>query len=385
MMCPFRDPLPVLFVTSNLCGGGAERALVTLINHLDRERFQPHLALFQKEGIFLNDLSRDIEVCAIQPQHSNLLWRNWTRVSGLRRLYHRVRPSVIMSALWQANAVTVLAALLWRFRAPVIIAEHTAPQASMSADPRRRLLWPFARQLYRRASHIVAVSEGIAKELRDDGCAREDQVSVIHNPIPCPQESHAEGGRIRLGPEEVPVILAVGRLVPLKNHALLLQAAALVLQHMDVSVFIVGEGPERHALESLVAALDIGDHVHLIGFQHNLNPFFSAADLLVHTSVFEGFSNVLIEAMTFGVPIISTDCPYGPREILDNGRFGVLVPPGDVHSLADAILELAGDEDERKRLSTVSRERAADFAPAQVIPQYEKLFAVLAMTRGGDV
>ncbi len=378
MIAPPTAPHAILFVTSNLGGGGAERALVTIINGLDRTRFRPYLALFQKEGALLDEISPDVEVYEIQPQDRGMLCRNWARMSGLRHLHVRIRPSVIMSVLWQANTVTLLAAILWRLRVPVVINEQIAPQASLRSNARRRLVWPLARPVYRRASHVVAISEGIAKELADDRCVRDGQFSVIHNPIPLAQVLDQAVPPADLESDPVPAILAAGRLVPQKNYPLLLRATALVLRHVEVNLFILGEGPERQSLERLASVLNISDHVHLLGFHQNPYPFFSAADLFVLTSDYEGFGNVLVEALLLGVPVISTDCPYGPAEILANGRYGVLVPRGDVDSLADAILCLLSDPERRDALSASGRRRAASFSAGKIVPRYEELFAALA-------
>ena len=370
-------PYPILFITSNLGGGGAERAVVNILNHLDRARFQPHLALYQKEGVFLQDLASDVPVYEIQPTDYGFLHRNWARIWVLRQLFIQVRPVLIMSILWQANAVTLLSAGLWRFRVPVVINEQTAPQASLRSDPRRRLLWPIAGQLYRRASHIVVISQGIAAELEHNLRIAINQIGVIHNPIPIAQVVKQAHKPVRFRVPHVPAVLAAGRLIPLKNYPLLLRAIALVLQQQDVELYILGEGPEQTVIENLAATLGISSHVHLLGFQPNPYPYIAQADLFVLSSDHEGFGNVLVEAMSLGVPVIATDCPYGPREILTGGKYGLLVPPGDEHALSEAILALLVDQDVRRQLAAKGRNRAEDFSIERIVPQYEQLFANL--------
>ena len=371
---PAGRPYPLLFVAPNLGGGGAERALVHIVNHLDRARFQPHLALFQREGIFLGELAADVAVYEIQPTDRGPLQRNWMRLLALRRLCRQVQPALMMSLLWQANAVTLLAAGLWRCSMPVVINEQTAPQASLRADARRRLLWPIARRLYRRASHVVVISEGIASEITDRLSIAPERVSVIHNPVPVQQVMEQARAPVSFRVGRTPAIMAAGRLVPLKNYPLLLRAVARVLGEREVELYILGDGPERGSIERLAAALGIAGHVHLLGFQPNPYRYLAQADLFALSSDHEGFGNVLVEAMALGVPVVATDCPYGPREILAGGQYGLLVPPGDERVLADGLLSLLRDSDARSRFSVEGRRRAQDFAIGKIIPQYERLF-----------
>ena len=371
---PAGRPYPLLFVAPNLGGGGAERALVHIVNALDRARFQPHLALFQREGIFLGELASDVPVYEIQPTDRGPVHRNWVRVLALRRLYQKIHPTLVMGLLWQANAVTLLAAGLWRFSTPVVINEQTTPQASLRADARRRLLWPIASRLYRRASHVVAISEGIAGEITDRLSIAPGRVSVIYNPVPVQQVVEQARDPVSFRVARTPAILAAGRLVPLKNYPLLLRAVTLVLREQEVELYILGDGPEREPIERLAAALGISAHMHLLGFQPNPYPYLAQADLFALSSDHEGFGNVLVEAMALGVPVVATDCPYGPREILAGGQYGLLVPPGDERALAAGLLSLLRSPDARSRFSVEGRRRAEDFSIQKIIPQYEHLF-----------
>ena len=367
-------PYPLLFVAPNLGGGGAERALVHIINALDRARFQPHLALFQREGVFLGELASDVPVYEVQPTDRGLVHRNWLRIQALGRLYDEVHPALVMSLLWQANAVMLLAAGLGHLLAPVVINEQTAPQASLRADARRRLLWPIARRLYRRASHVVAISQGIGAEIVDRLSIAPGRVSVIHNPVPVQQVVEQAREPVSFKISRAPAIMAVGRLVPLKNYPLLLRAVALVLREQDVELYILGDGPEREPIERLAATLGMAAHVHLLGFLPNPYPYIAQADLFALSSDHEGFGNVLVEAMALGVPVVATDCPYGPREILAGGQYGLLVPPGDQRALADCLLSLLRDPHMRDRFGMEGRRRAEDFSIQKIIPQYECLF-----------
>jgi glycosyltransferase involved in cell wall biosynthesis len=367
-------PFPILFIAPTLGGGGAERALVNIINRLDRSRFQPCLALFQKEGVFLEELAPDVPVYEIQPTDRGFLYRNWTRVWAIKRLFAEVQPALVMSVLWQANATTLLSAGLWRFRVPIVINEQTAPRASLRSDTRRRLLWPIAGQFYRRASHVVAISQGIAVELGDGLHIPQSRISVIHNPVYLAQIGEQARQSVSFKVSRAPAVIAVGRLVPLKNYPLLLRAMKLVLQQREAALYILGEGPERTTIKELADTLGISSRIHLPGFQLNPYPYIAQADLFVLSSDHEGFGNVLVEAMALGVPVVATDCPYGPREILADGKYGVLVPTGDEEAMAEAILALLRDTDACRRFAAEGKKRAEDFSAENVVAHYEQLF-----------
>ena len=365
---------PLLFITSNLGGGGAERAMVTILNHLDRSLFQLHLALFQKEGPFLDLLASDVSVYEIQPRPTDFVRRNWTRLLGIQNLVQSIQPALIFSMLWQANAVTIIADMLWDYRAPIVINEQTAPRASLTYDSRRRAIWPLARRLYPRADEVVVISKGIGVELSQDVAIPAEKIHVIHNPVvitPQQLESENSTGHNTSGAYTV---VSVGRLVPLKNYPMLLHAIKLARREVDVELYILGDGPEKMNIQILAERLGIAPAVHLLGFVPNPHDFMARADLFVLTSKHEGFGNVLIEAMASGVPVVATDCPYGPREILENGKYGVLVSVDDVDALAEKIVAMLTNHQRRKEFILRGRERAKDFSANGIAKQYKQLF-----------
>ena len=144
-----------------------------------------------------------------------------------------------------------------------------------------------------------------------------------------------------------------------------------------MSLYILGEGSERPRLEKLIQDLGLHPVVRLLGFQPNPYATMRQADVFVLSSDYEGFGNVIVEAMALGVPVIATDCPYGPREILAGGKYGVLVPPGDEQALADAILSLLRDPDARRRLGVEAKKRAEEFSVEKIVLSYERLFLEL--------
>jgi glycosyltransferase involved in cell wall biosynthesis len=196
------------------------------------------------------------------------------------------------------------------------------------------------RRTYPRIDHIVAVSAGVAEDTVRIARLPRERISVIRNPVitpdlerlaaePCPHPW--------LAPGQPPVILGAGRLQRQKDFPTLIRAFARLQRGRDCRLAILGEGGSRPKLEALIGQLGLSDRVALLGFQDNPYPYLARARLFVLSSAWEGSPNVLTEAMALGTPVVSTDCPSGPFELLDGGRFGPLVPVGDVEALAAAM------------------------------------------------
>ncbi len=363
---------PLLFISSNLGGGGAERALLDILNHLDRSQFTPHLALFQREGVFLDQLAADIPVYEIQPDDRGFFRRNWQRARALQGLCEKIQPALVMSVKWQVNQAVLLSLKPWKSNLPIIINEQEPPSAS--SDPKRRKMWPLVKWVYRWADQTIVITQGIAREFtRDLGIASE-KISVIHNPLDLGNLRQRVEDPLPLEVGDRPIILSIGRLAPEKNQPLLLKAFSLILKSRPAALILLGDGPERENLESLALDLGISHDVKFMGFQPNPYPYLAQADIFALTSRYEGFGNVILEALASGVPVVATDCPYGPREILLDGKYGLLVPMDDVQALAEAILDLLDQPKKRARLSRSGRIRAKDFSIETIIPQYEDLF-----------
>ena len=365
----------ILFVAPNLGGGGAERALVNIINHLDRTRFEPHLALFQKEGVFLTSLANDVPLYELQPTDYGVLHRNWTRIRAINTLYQKIRPALIMSVLWQVNSVILMADKLYSFKCPVLINEQNAPVSSRGTDSRRKPTRQFTRWLYQQADHIVVISKGIATELAHEGIAS-SKITVINNPLDLTTLSENITEE-RSSLQKRLTLVAVGRLAKQKNYPLLLETVAKLHQRYPLHLWILGEGPEKARLTHLVEVLGLQEVVSFLGFQDNPWSYIKQADIFVLSSDYEGFGNVVIEALAVGTPVIATDCPYGPNEILVGGQYGILVPPGDASAMATAIQSLFDDHAKRKKFQKMGSIRAKDFSVDKIVPQYENLFLEL--------
>jgi glycosyltransferase involved in cell wall biosynthesis len=175
-----------------------------------------------------------------------------------------------------------------------------------------------------------------------------------------------------------PLVVACGRLKPLKGFAHLIEALAEVRKSVPAHLWIVGEGDERASLERKIRRLGLQSCVRLLGFRQNPYMYMAAADVFVLSSLYEGFGNVIVEAMACGTPVVATDCPYGPREIIRDGEDGLLVEPSSAQSLARGILRVLGDAELKKRLSEKGSARARDFEAKSIADRYGELFLRVA-------
>lgn len=274
----------------------------------------------------------------------------------LRRYLLNERPDVVLGTMTGTNLVTLLAARIAAFRGRVIVRE-----AASTLNASRGMKW-LIRSLYGRADHVITVSQGVADDLAALGLSR-DRMTAIPNPIDADRIRALAGGESHLPVK--PYLITVGRMTPQKDQVTLLEAFAASNARSTHTLILVGGGPERARLQALVDSLQLADVVHFAGPLENPYPLMAKASLLVLSSRWEGYPNVLLEAIALGVPVVSTDCRSGPAELLEHGRFGRLVAVGDVPGLANAVdreLEApsgGGSEVLRRHLPSVIADRYA--------------------------
>jgi glycosyltransferase involved in cell wall biosynthesis len=285
--------------------------------------------------------------------------RTITAILPLARYLRNESPDVLLSKMGHCNIVSILARKLAGSPTRVVISEVSLIGISTrsAAQFRSRLIPFLARRLYPRADAIIAVSHGVSDDLSRVLNVGPKRIKVIYDPVVTP-ELHEKIGRQVEHPwftkSAPPVIVGVGRLDPEKDFSTLLRAFTIIRRNRQIRLMILGEGPERPVLESLVQDLGVAADVSLPGFVENPLPFIDRASALVLTSRFEGLSNVLIEALACRTPIVATDCPCGPREILDQGRYGKLVPVRDVQAVACAIEQTLDDPPDPLLLKTAA-------------------------------
>ena len=362
----------LLVVLPSLGGGGAERATVDLLRGMNRRRIRITVALFTQRGSFLQQLPDDIQVFNLQGGSRydvRLVWR-------LARLLRRQSPTIIFSVLRYANLVTLLAHRLDGSQAHIIVNEQNLPSAEFALFGGSRVKGWFLKRLYPLADLVTTISSGIADELASYYGLAEHKLRVIPNPVDVVRIRTLGSAQLKhpwfqLG---LPVLVAAGRLHPQKGFAYLIRAFAISRNMLPCKLVILGEGPQRSALERLIAGLGLSDDVDLAGFQDNPYNYMSNATAFVLPSLYEGFGNVLVEALALGAPVIATRCPVGPEEIITDGLTGILVPPADENALAQAMVTVLKDAELRHRLSATGPGRAADFAVERIVSQYERVF-----------
>lgn len=324
-----------LFVPS-LRGGGAQRVMLALARGFAEQGHTTDLLLARAEGPFLAELPRSVHLLDLDAQ------RVLCALPRLVTYLRRERPEVMVSALEHANVVALWAKRLARVSTRVVVTQHNALSVSAGrwADRRGHLLPSLVKRSYHWADAIVAVSNGVADDLAQLMQVPRGRIRVIYNPVVTPdlrEKAQAPLEHPWFGPGAPPVLLGVGRLSPQKDFSTLIQAFAQVRKERRTRLLILGEGPERPRLEAMVTRLGLEQDVGLPGFVENPYPYMTRAALFVLSSRWEGLGIVLVEALYCGALLVATDCPHGPREILEHGRYGRLVPVGDIGALAQAI------------------------------------------------
>jgi glycosyltransferase involved in cell wall biosynthesis len=327
-----------MFVPS-LRYGGAERVTLTLAQNIAERGYAVDLVLAQVEGPYLVDVRDPVQVVDLKAP------RVARSLPALVRYLRRERPTAMLSMMAHSNIVALWARRLARVPTRLIVSERVSISWRIRHAPRRyynRLLTSLIKRYYPWADGIVAVSDGVADDLTQVTGIPRQQVSTIYNPVVRPGLQPLMQVPVEhpwFQPDGPPVVLAVGRLTTQKDFSTLIQAFAQVRQTHDARLVILGDGKERPALERLVSQLGLEKVVSLPGFATNPYAYMVRSTLFVLSSRWEGLPGVLIEALYCGVPVVATDCPSGPREILRNGKYGHLVPIRDIAALARAMEE----------------------------------------------
>jgi glycosyltransferase involved in cell wall biosynthesis len=371
-----RTSLNVAFIINDLSGGGAEKALTLLAGYLARNGSSVTIVTLN-DGI--DRYSAGERVARIHLE-SRRVCRGWGRVlllplqaAELTRVLRRLKPDVCVSFLPRANAAHVMTRAFGN-RAPAIATEQVASRhAYPSNSPADRVMRWLIRTCYPRADAVFPSSAGVRDGLLEFGVSPE-RMHVVYNPVDISgvRALAAEAGTP--GPDvDVPTVINVGRLVEQKDHHTLLRAFARVRNRHAARLVLLGQGPLQQELHRLARELNIDDAVVFAGWQDNPYRWLARADLFALSSRYEGFGNVIVEAMACGLPVISTDCPSGPHEILGGGEFGMLTPVGDVDALAAATEAMVSDPQRRQAFAARSVRRAEDFDIGVVGAGYQRL------------
>ncbi|WP_456384908.1 glycosyltransferase [Desulfolithobacter sp.] len=350
----------------SLSGGGAERVMVNLANGFRSRGVRVDLVLARAEGPYLDEISPDVRIVDLKAS------RVVTSMPALVRYLRRERPGAMLATMAHANIIAIWARKFAR-SAPELLAVREANTMGISAKKtkqfRGRLLPLATRFFYPWADTIIANSKGSADDLSRHAGIPAAKLRVVFNPLDLQtisaraEEKNDHPWFRQTGPS---VIVATGRLTEQKDFQTLIRAFALVRTRLEAKLIILGEGEDRKELEGMIGRMSLENDISLPGFVPNPYPFMRQASLFVLSSRWEGLPNVLLEAIALGTPVVSTNCPSGPAEILENGKYGRLVSVGDPEALARAMVETLENPPDVSLL----RKRAEDFSSARIIDQY---------------
>lgn len=383
----------------SLEGGGAERSMLTLVKGFLAQGRSVDLVLCQAKGAYLAEIPAGasmIELVATGGLQSRLIAargnpgdtfallrpvllapkiaKEISRLRSLQQYIENHRPDVILSAMTYANLIALWAKHMSASDVPVVVSERVVLSTYCSVTSiyqkwRLRYLPQVVRRTYPRANAVVAVSSHVADDLVTTIGLNQQSVTTLHNPIVDDTlRAHAQQALAHpwFAPCAAPVILAVGRLTEQKDFATLLRAFALVRAKREVRLIILGEGRLREPLQKLAKTLGIAADIQLPGFVDNPFQYMARASVLVLSSQYEGLPGVLIQALACGCPVVSTDCPGGSREILEDGKIGALVAVGDAQGMAQAVLSQLDNPTPKD----VLLRRAEDFSVERGVSNY---------------
>lgn len=371
-------PAKVWFYLDCMEVGGPERIVLNLLSGLSEAGWSPILVLNEARGTLLDSVPEGVPVRSLGTPKFAAATR------ALARLIRDERPDLIISQRSCLNAIAVLALLLSRHQAKLVLAEHTLLSEWLKNDrmPKRlidHLIYRSSPLLYRAADAVVGISQGVLNELEDLLRLPSRRLKLLYNPIIPENVGSLSNAPLDLPwePDHKPVIIGIGRLSPEKGFDMLLEAFAHVLRQRPARLVLVGTGPERADLQAKAEAQGVADVVHFVGYQENVYPWLRRAKVLALSSVLESFPTVLVEAMAVGTPVVAFDCPKGPGEIIMHEENGLLIPPRDSKALAEGILRILGDPELAVRLCEGGARRAADFTFNRRLGAYVSLFLSL--------
>ena len=358
---------PVAVMLGSFFGRGVCRVRLNLCAGLVARNYRVDLLVINGKGEMRNGVPEGVRVIDLRSS------RALAAIPSIRRYINNNDPQAIISAEDHLNVATLIARQLSRRRPPISVSTHVLHNHDASKPIWTKRYWMRfpVRWLYPLATSRIAVSTGMADVMAEVTGLRRDSIDTVFNAIVTPDvaiKAAADVPHPWLEDPNVPVVLGVGRLTDVKDFPTLIRAIARLRQIRPVRLMLLGDGHRKPELNALVRNLKIEDAVFFTGFVDNPYAYLGRAKLFVLSSLREGLPGVLIQAMACGCPVVSTDCPHGPREILDGSRFGPLVPVGDVEALSRAMGEVL----DHPLNPQILKDRAALFEVNHIIDEYRR-------------
>ena len=371
----------VVFAINAMMGGGAERVVLELVNRFKVEGLETVLLLGRKEGPYLDRVAKHVRVLSVDVPLG--IFDTVKFAKKLKGLLSGLEPLIIISHLTPMNRMLLRCRKLGAFNAPISVVEHNniALQVGERSGLKGCLLKLEIDWLYSKVSAIVGVSQGVVDSVFEVTDLNPKLGRVIYNPVDVRQiqQSANEAANDTFSEQFMslprPVLISAGRLNSQKSFDDLIRAFHALPRETRGSLVIFGEGPLESKLRELVCALDLEEHVHFPGFVKNPWWYMKQSDLFVLSSHWEGFGLVIAEAMACGLPVVSTDCPYGPSEIIEDGVSGRLVPVGDVEALSNAMHACLASNTDTEKYVANGLERVEAFLPQVALTEYLKLLS----------
>jgi glycosyltransferase involved in cell wall biosynthesis len=354
----------VCFIIPSYNGGGAERATINIADELSlEEQVDVSLIVLDDEGPLKDEPER---VETVEFQHSRARYSLFDLWSCL----NEIQPNAVFSTLQQTNILVYLIDQLTCISWKTICMLQNYYEKIVSQES--FLISYLLTKSLEDADVVTACSEGAAHNLIENSTVSKDDVRVIYNPIEIDNVQKLSHERVDEDAfHKHPVLLGCGRLEEQKGFSYFIEALPEIQEvYPDAQIVLLGDGTLREDLEKQAKELHINDSVHFFGFVDNPYKYMRAADVFVLSSLWEGFGNVVVEALACGTPIISTDCPSGPGEILENGTWGTLIPTEDSSAIAESVRSvLQGNENFNRN----GEKRAEDFRPAKIRNNYARV------------
>ncbi len=372
------SPMTVMFFLPQLGGGGAEMNAVRLAPGLLAQGAKLIYVVARGPGSYADQLPDGVEVVVLDTGAvDSSTFRLMRSVRPLAKLLDERRPNVLIPVM-PSPCLTALAAVKrasHRPRVVLSIQNTLAPPRARGLHLVHRAEQWMLRRRFPEADAVVALSQGVARDLIRAVPALDGRVAIVPN-VGLPLDGQVTVADAPPPPKKPSTVrlLACGRLVEQKGYPYLMEAFAEVSAEMNAELHILGTGPLLESLKQQAAALGISEKVHFLGFRKNPFTHMKAADIFVLSSLWEGFGNVIVEAMSMGAAVVSTACPHGPDEIIVDGVNGMLVPPADVGALSSALLALGRDKNRRRALAEAGKIRAQSFSSEIVAADYMKIF-----------
>jgi len=351
-----------LFVHS-LRGGGAEKMMVKIANELHRRNHDVELVLVCASGPYESLVDTSLQIADIGGENSpEILYNLWQHL-------RTNDTDVLLSTMEIPNVVSVIAT---RTTSTPLVLRIASIHSMREREGKYRLIPYLKRLVYPRAEAIVSISDAVGRDVAEGAGMSSEKITTIYNPAYDPEIPDLACEPVDhdwLNDPEKRVVITVGNMKPAKDFPTLLRAFARLQDQEETFLILLGEGDGKEQLTELAHDFGISDRVSFPGFVDNPHAYVAKADVFALSSAWEGFGNVIVEAMASGTPVVCTDCPGGPAEILEDGTYGPLVPVGDDKAMAEAIRSQLIDPIEPDRLQS----RAQEFSMEKIVDEYESV------------